>query len=299
MNHGGLSRRGLIVSAGALALTACGREKALPPMPATHKDLFLSDLEARHGGRIGIAALDMQSGNRTVWRGHDRFAFCSTFKPFLSLATLQRIEREEEWMDRRIAIKASDIVPHAPITGPLVGSSMTIGELMQASVQFSDNPATNILIRELGGIAVWRKWWPTIGDTMTLVSRLEPDLNSALPIDTRDTCLPEQMLANLHLMAFGNLLQSDHEVMIETWMQDSTGGEARLKAAAPEGWTVAHKSGTGGYGTTNDIGILTPVTGAPVVMAVYYTGAEAALPEQRDAIVAESARRALEVLGRV
>ena len=58
---------------------------------------------------------------------------------------------------------------------------------MQAAVEVSDNPAANILIREMGGIGVWRSWWPTFGDTTTVISRLEPDLNTALPDDPRDT----------------------------------------------------------------------------------------------------------------
>ncbi|MDR1228789.1 MAG: serine hydrolase [Azoarcus sp.] len=37
------------------------------------------------------------------------------------------------------------------------------------------------------------------------------------------------------------------------------------------GWTVADKTGTGAYGTRNDMGILWPPRREPVVLAVYFT----------------------------
>ena len=292
----GLDRRALLAGAGAMGVAGCyGREE--PPAEA-RRDFFLTDLEQRHGGRLGLAAMDVASGRRVTWRGQERFPFCSTFKAFLAAATLQRIQHNDEELDRLVRITEADMIPHAPVTGPAVGRSLTIRQLMQATVEVSDNPAANILIREMGGIAVWRQWWPTFGDTTTLISRLEPDLNTALPNDPRDTCLPEQTLANLRLMAFGDRLTPEHDRLLEGWLLASPTGPNRLKAAAPEGWSVAHKTGTGANGAANDIGVMTPVSGSPVVMAVYFVGATEATEDQRDAVIADGARRALEALGR-
>ena len=179
-----------------------------------------------------------------------------------------------------------------------MSSALTIRQLMQAAVEVSDNPAANILIREMGGIAVWRSWWPTFGDTTTLISRLEPDLNTALPNDPRDTCLPEQTLANIRLMSSSTRLTPDHDALLKGWLVASPTGSGRLKAATPAGWTIAHKTGTGANGTTNDIGMLTPPTGAPVIMAAYFTDAVDATSEECEAVIADAARRALKVLGR-
>jgi len=291
-------RRTILGGAGALALTGCYRREEEPRAQEPARDFFLSDLEARHGGRLGLAAMDVGSGRRVLWRGQERFPFCSTFKAFLAVATLERVQREEERLDRAIHIEATDIIPHAPTTGPAVGRSLTIRELMQAAVELSDNPAANILIREMGGLAVWRQWWPTFGDTTTLIARMEPELNTALADDPRDTCLPEQTLANMRLMAFSDRLTPEHDQMLGGWLLTSPTGPNRIKAAAPAGWSVAHKTGTGQNGTANDIALLTPVSGAPVLMAVYLTGAVRATDDQRDAVVADAARRALEALDR-
>ncbi|TFW12540.1 class A beta-lactamase [Brevundimonas intermedia] len=294
----GFDRRTLIGGAGALALVGCYPRRDEPKAEETPQPFLLNDLEERHGGRLGMAALDVGSQRRVSWRGQERFAFCSTFKAFLAVATLERVQREEEQLDRAVAVTRADMIPHAPVTEKAIGRTLTIRELMQAAVEVSDNPAANILIREMGGIAVWRSWWPTFGDTTTVISRLEPDLNTALPNDPRDTCLPDQTIANIRELAFSDRLTPEHDQLITGWMIGSPTGANRIKAGAPQGWTVAHKTGTGSNGATNDIGMLTPLSGSPVLMAAYFTGAPEATDDQRDAVIAEATRRALKALGR-
>ncbi|WP_425982501.1 class A beta-lactamase [Brevundimonas sp. TWP1-2-1b1] len=294
----GFDRRTLIGGAGALALVGCYPRRDEPKAEETPQPFLLNDLEERHGGRLGVAVLDVGSQRRVSWRGQERFAFCSTFKAFLAVATLERVQREEEQLDRAVAVTRADMIPHAPVTEKAIGRTLTIRELMQAAVEVSDNPAANILIREMGGIAVWRSWWPTFGDTTTVISRLEPDLNTALPNDPRDTCLPDQTIANIRELAFSDRLTPEHDQLISGWMIASPTGPNRIKAGAPQGWTVAHKTGTGANGATNDIGVLTPLSGSPVLMAAYFTGAPEATDDQRDAVIAEATRRALKALGR-
>ena len=294
----GFDRRTLIGGAGALALVGCYPRRDELKAEEAPQPFLLNDLEERHGGRLGVAALDVGSQRRVSWRGQERFAFCSTFKAFLAVATLERVQREEEQLDRAVPVTRADMIPHAPVTEKAIGRTLTIRELMQAAVEVSDNPAANILIREMGGIAVWRSWWPTFGDTTTVISRLEPDLNTALPNDPRDTCLPDQTIANIRELAFSDRLTPEHDQLISGWMIASPTGPNRIKAGAPQGWTVAHKTGTGANGATNDIGMLTPLSGSPVLMAAYFTGAPEATDDQRDAVIAEATRRALKALGR-
>ncbi|MFD1956846.1 serine hydrolase, partial [Paenibacillus thailandensis] len=40
------------------------------------------------------------------------------------------------------------------------------------------------------------------------------------------------------------------------------------RAGVPEGWIVGDKTGAGSYGTRNDIGIVWPPNGDPIVMAI-------------------------------
>lgn len=291
-------RRTVLTGLGALGLgttlSACSApEQPEPPRPA----LDLSALEARHGGRLGVSALDIAFNRSVSWRGQERFAYCSTFKLFLAAAALERVERGEERLDRSIRITRADMISHAPVTGPAVGRGLTVQALCQAMVEVSDNPAANIMIREMGGLNAWRDWLRTLGDTSTTVNRWEPDLNSAMADDPRDTCLPDQTVGNLREVLLDERLTAGHRRLLEDWMLASPTGPNRIKAAAPTGWTVAHKTGTGANGATNDIGLLRPPSGQPVLVAAYFTEAPDATTAQREAVLAQGVREALRALG--
>lgn len=270
------------------------------PMPIAEpppvRALDLSSLEARHGGRLGVAALRADAPP-LVWRGVERFVYCSTFKMYLAAATLLRIQTGEERLDRQIAITAADMVSHAPVTQPAIGSSLTVQTLMQAVVEVSDNPAANLLLKALGGLEAMRAFYRSIGDDSTRVDRFEPEMNR-LDGD-KDTITPMQSAANMSRLFVSprTPLSEASKAMLLGWMFASPTGVGRIKAGAPAGWRVAHKTGTGGYGPTNDIGVLYPPTGAPVVLAIYYHGVRASSDAENEAVVADAARLTLAALG--
>lgn len=255
----------------------------------------LWDLEAREGGRLGLTV--RQEMKRMAWRNHERFTYCSTFKLFLAAATLQRVARGEERLDRLVPVTPDDMTPHAPVTGPAVGDSLPVEALCQGAVELSDNPAANILIREMGGLDAWRAWHRSLGDEVTRVDRWEPELN--VIGDERDTTTSDQATANLAaLLAPGrSRLTPEHQALLERWLTDTPTGPDRIKAGAPEGWRVGHKTGTSNQGPINDIGVIWPPSGAPIFVAAYYQGPPTNDFAAGEAIIAEAVSRALEALG--
>lgn len=296
----GADRRSVVLGLTLIGLGGCERVSdrnadaavARPAMP--EQTIDLSDLERQNGGRIGLSA---QLHQRVSWRGRERFNHCSTFKLFLAAVMLERIQRGLDTLDRAVPITAADIVPYAPVTGPMVGKTMTLKALMQATVEQSDNPAANILIREMGGLAILSAWYGSAGDQTTRIDRMEPMLNVA--DGDKDTSEPIQTTANLDWIIKTYqpfALFSAHRLLFD-WLIASPTGRGRITAGAPVGWTVAHKTGTGGTGQTNDIGYAYPSEGEPVRIAVYYDAPESLPAERRDAVVAEATRRALDALG--
>lgn len=292
-------RRGVLAGLVLVGLGACNREassptdKANPSAPAD-KPIDLSDLERDNGGRLGLTAMDF---NRVSWRGDERFNYCSTFKLFLAAAMLERIQHDQETLDRAIPITAADMIAHAPVTGTAVGQTLTIEALMKATVEVSDNPAANILIREMGGLDVLRAWYRTIGDTVTTVDRLEPMLN--VRDGDKDTTRPDQTAINLGWMldTYQPLGFGSKYGPLWDWLINSPTGRGRIKAGAPGGWTVAHKTGTGGRGQTNDIGVIHPPVGEPIRIAVYYDAPSELDEAKREAVIAQATQRALKALG--
>ena len=289
-------RRTVLLGAGALMLAACSREvaavEAEDEAPSQTLDLDLSDLEARHGGRLGVAVAS--GGKDAAWRGDERFVYCSTFKMYLAAATLLRVQAGQERLDRAVPITAADMINHAPVTEKAVGSTLTVEQLMKATVELSDNPAANILIREMGGLDAWRMWYRTIGDQVTRVDRWEPQLN--IVGDDLDTTTPAQTAHNLAWL-IPEIVGAAGPPLLMAWLTATKTGAERIRAAAPADWHVMHKTGTGGSGPTNDIGYLRPPGEAPMPIAVYYEATSASTPEQRDAVIADATRLALKALG--
>jgi len=290
-----MDRRGFLVGVGGLSLAACTPVEAPASAPERLISLDLSALEAQFKGRMGLAFAS--AGVRGAWRGHERFVYCSTFKMYLAAAMLIRIQEGREDLGRAIPITAADMIAHAPITEPAMGSTLSLQTLMQATVETSDNPAANILIREMGGLDVLRQFYRDLGDTTTRVDRLEPEMNR-LDGD-KDTIMPAQSVRNIErlLLSDASPLTSQSQRLLLEWMVATPTGPDRLKAGVPEGWTVAHKTGTGGYGPTNDIGILYPVEGAPIVIVAYFHGGPDSTPAGRETAIAEATRMTLAALG--
>ena len=293
-------RRSILTGLGALGLIGCTRE-AEPAAPAVERaapapePFDLSKLEARHGGRLGFAARDLATGRQLDWRGQERFVYCSTFKMYLAAATLLRVQAGEERLDRQIPVTAADMVNHAPVTQPAIGGTLSVEALMKGVVEVSDNPAANLLLKAMGGIEPMQGFYRGIGDQTTTANRFEPEMNR-LDGD-KDTILPAQSVANIHRLFVdpATPLSADSKALLLGWMFDTPTGTARIKAGVPAGWRVAHKTGTGGYGPTNDIGILYPPAGAPVIVAGYYHAASD--DPKNEGVIAQAVRTALTALG--
>jgi len=298
-------RRSVLTGLGALALGGCSPPTASEVTPrvqparpaATTGAIDLSALEARNGGRFGFVAIDTGTGRSCGWRGSERFVYCSTFKMYLAAATLVRIQDGQECLDRLVPIAAADMVNHAPVSETAIGSSLSVDRLMQAIVEVSDNPAANLLLKANGGLAAMQAFYRTLGDDSTRVDRFEPEMNR-LDGD-KDTILPARSVLNLQRLFLepASPLTADSQTRLLGWMFDSPTGPDRIKAGVPAGWRVAHKTGTGGYGPTNDIGLLYPPTGRPVIVAAYYHATGTTSGAANDAVIAQATRLALTALG--
>lgn len=293
----------------ALPLVACQRQEVpvrageelvewlLPETQA----LDLSDLEAAHGGRLGLGLITPDY-RLLSWRSDERFVYCSTFKAFLAAATLERIQNGDEQLAREVPVTAADITHHAPVTEAAVGRTLTVEALLKGTVELSDNPAANLLLREMGGLARMQEFYRSLGDTVTRVDRWEPEMNR-LDGD-KDTTSPRAAAINLYALMVnrndgsrpGGPLDDASRAMLQSWMFDTPTGLGRIRAGLPAGWTAAHKTGTGGYGPTNDIGIIYAPDGAALPVAVYYHAEGSTSDADRDAVIAEATRRALGTL---
>lgn len=250
------------------AVAACSEKPVLadPAAPLPPVEDRIGALERRHNALIGVFATNFDTGRTVAHRAQDSFAMCSTFKTYAAARVLQMAERGELTLDRAVTIEQRDIVINSPVTQTHVGGSMTLAELCQAALQQSDNAAGNWLLRVIGGPSGITDFVRSIGDQRSRLDRWEIELNAAVPGDPRDTSTPEALGGGYRALLTGNALAEPQRRQLEDWMRANQ--TSSMRAGLPPGWTSADKTGSGDYGSTNDVGVAYGPDGQRVLLAM-------------------------------
>lgn len=247
--------------------------------------------------------LDTGDGSVVGHRLDERFAMCSTFKLAQAAMVLDHAARGLLRLDDLLALRSDDRVSHAPITGPLLDlvdagtvAMLSYRELARAVQITSDNPAANVLLRNLGGPAGWTAYCRSHGDAVTRLDRTEPSLNDVRGDDPRDTTTPRAMATLVATLLGPSGLPPDARATLRQWMIDTETGAKRLRAGLPAHWIAGDKTGT--YGAAgqspkvNDVAWIEPPGRAPLVVAAYFdVGVVTDSPRDQDqAVLAEVGR---------
>ncbi|WP_459550232.1 class A beta-lactamase [Nocardia sp. X0981] len=292
-----MSRRRLLVAAAAAPLfTACASSgDTTPAAPTGARHVPLEELEKTYGARLGIYAHTM--GRAPVeHRADERFAFCSTFKTIAAAAVLQRTTIPD--LDTvRITITPADLMKSSVITSKHLASGMTLRQLCDAAIRYSDGTAGNLLLRRIGGPAALTAFTRTLGDDVTRMDRAEPDIVSAVPGDLRDTSTPRALGRTYETLVLGDTLPPGKREILVDLLRGNKAGAGRIRAGVPAGWTVGNRTGTGDYGTLNDIAVLWPPdpARAPLLLAIMSSKPVPDAPYTEE-LIAEAARYCLESL---
>ncbi|MED0997645.1 class A beta-lactamase BlaIII [Bacillus mobilis] len=253
----------------------------------------LAELEKEYNAKLGIYALDTDTNKTVTYHSDDRFAFASTSKS-LAVGALLRMSSLEA-LDQRITYTHEDLSNYNPITEKHVDTGMTLKELADASVRYSDSTAHNLILKQLGGPSAFEKILREIGDTVTTSERFEPELNEVHPGETHDTSTPKAIARTLQSFTLGTALPTEKRELLIDWMKRNTTGDKLIRAGVPKGWEVADKTGAGSYGTRNDIAIIWPPNKKPIVLAIL-SNHDKEDAEYDDKLIAEATKIVLDTL---
>ncbi|MEN9856322.1 MAG: hypothetical protein RLZZ157_1448 [Pseudomonadota bacterium] len=277
-----LTRRRTVVAVsfglvGATILSGCA---AQPPVKDARAQaaVALAQLEAQSGGRLGVCILDTGTGQTVSHRGDTRFGMASSFKLALAAIILREGDAGALSLDTQIPVGKADLVSHAPVvTAHLDKGVMTIAALAEAAQTTSDNAAANILLRLLGGPKGFNARLAALGDQVTRLDRMEPDMNGVATSDPRDTTTPNAMAATIAKFFSNDVLSVDARDTLIAWMVATQTGQKRLRAGLPQGWKAGDKTGTAMPDSPsqpdryNDIAIAWPKPeAAPIIITAYY-----------------------------
>lgn len=322
----------------ALALVSClpvpARAGGLGDVAAL--EARLQAVAAQSDGRLGVCAMDVAGATACV-HGDRRFSLQSVMKLVVGAAAMEAVDRQGWRLDDPVVLRREDlslnVQPLAAIVRERGEFRTTIGDLIERAVTESDSAATDFLFARLGGAEAlhgflrragaadgirvdrderhlqtetggiaWRAEFvdpKVLAQARAAVSdRQREAAFEAYLADERDTATPRAMATFLSRLAQGKVLSPSSTAHFLGVMGRTRTAPSRLRAGAPEGWRVAHKTGTSGdwkgrNGVTNDVGVLFAPDGGVVTIATFLAGSRQ--PEAaRDALLAASARAVAE-----
>jgi beta-lactamase class A len=318
--------------ASALAVLVLGTSALAGSIEAPPLQTELDRLANGTNGRIGACVAD--ASTIVCVNGDQRSSLQSVMKLVVAVAALERVDAGQWRLGEAVIVRRDDLSVGVQPIAKLVGASgfrTTIGDLLRRAIVDSDSAATDVLVTRLGGtkavqavldrhhIAGVRidrderhlqtettglEWRPEYVDPEVLDRASE-----ALPkarreaafrkyqADARDTATPRGMVSLLQALAEGRLLSADSTEHLLRVMTETVTFPDRLKAGLSPGWTLGHKTGSGGglggvAVATNDVGILTAPDGDRISVAVFVSDSRAA-DEERAAVIAGVARAAI------
>lgn len=284
-----MQRRTFLLGSGvALLLPSLARagspKSALGDVTGSAFRQQLQALQQSLGGRLGVSVQDVQGKRKLVFQAEQRFPMCSSFKWLLAAAILQQVDAGKLSLQKRIRYGKDELLEWSPVTEKHVAEGMTVGELCEATVTTSDNPAANLLLRQLGGPPALTAFVRELGDKVTRLDRWEPEMNSAIANDERDTTTADAMVDNLQRLLLGNALKPASRAYLLRWMRATQTSDQRLRHQLPQGWSLADKTGTGENATAADVGLYVNPQGRSLLVAVYLTQAKQGREQQEGAI---------------
>lgn len=276
-----------ILLAAAMGLAATPALAAPQPPPA------LKTYERESGGRIGVHAENPATGAKLLWRADELFVMCSTFKASLAGLVLSRVDRGQDRLADMVAFGAADILDYAPVAKKhLAQGAMSLGDLCEGAVEWSDNTCANLLLKRVGGPQALTAFWRRTGDKISRLDHYEPELNRSPPGDPHDATTPAAMAGTLRRLTLGEVLKPASRERLVGWMIDCKTGEDRLRGGLPKTWRIGDKTGNNGSDACGDLAVAWPKAGAPPVLIAAYTQGGKPTPAQITTVFAAIGRAA-------
>jgi len=234
----------------------------------------LKKIEAKYGGKIGLYVINRNNWKNLAYQQSFYFPVCSTYKFLVVGAILKQSMTNKELLDEKIKILPEEITGYSPITNKYIDKKITVEKLCEASI-LSDNTATNLLIKKLGGLKKLRDFTLSLKDHATKIADIEPTINHVDLTTNLNKTTPKIIARDINKLAFSDdVLDKEHRLLLKKWLKENNTGTDRIASQIPKNWEIGDKTGTCEYGTTNDVAIIWPENNQAVAMSIFYTQSE-------------------------
>jgi len=331
-------RRACIAAALAFACVPTATLASEPASPTSSNPALQQSLDAlvlrARPGTLGIAVLDLTSGQSTRINAGRAFPMMSVFKAPVAAAVLARVDDGSLSLQQTVTITRGQVQGGSAI--PSIGAhfhgeqmTFTVEQLLKAAVSESDNTAVNALIRTVGGPGVVMAYLHSHGiegmrvdtdeagiaqvfyglrpgetesaqDSDEAVEHRRKLGYQAFLADPRNCATPDAAIVFLRKLA-GRELLSPASTQRLLALMDAQTIPNRLRAGIPNDLQFADKTGTSGAfdgrtGAYNDIGIIRWPDGRQVLIAAFLLDSRAS--DEQAALFADIARAVVRSAGR-
>ncbi len=258
-------------------------------------DNEIARIVSRPGASVGVCAIHLESGERVLLNSDHSFPLASSYKITIAIRLLMLAEQGQCSLEQMIEITPEDM---SPGSGPIKefftvpGLQLSVRNLLDLAIRFSDNTASDIVLRLAGGAREVTKMLSSAGVNEIRVDRSTKEIicdfsglgplaseepwslqrfrtrfreisdaerkaaMEAFQNDPRDRGTPDALASLLVRLKNGEFLNPGYTDLLLGLMRRCRTGPARLKGQLPDGTIVAHKTGTLEGLVANDIGII-------------------------------------------
>lgn len=317
----------------AAALSAGGPTAGSAQSP-TALQTEVERIVAASSASVGVGIRHLESGREVFVGGDTPFLMGSTFKVAVAVELLTRVDRGSERLDRLVPLLAADLFPSGSLLSERFrdnrdpGAHLALLRHLELMLILSDNAATDVILREIGGPAAVTRRVHALGieglrvdrtvmeiyrdyvgipelppferrnlDTLVkLIGSRTPDqlrvAQRAYHAGEQDRATPRAMVSLLAKIARGEALSDSSTRLLLSIMRREEWGVDRLRARLPAGTVVANKTGTYGTVVANDVGIIELPAGRGRLAIAVFTEDDASNERAKERVIADVARAA-------
>lgn len=301
----------------ALFLTACGdaastnqdiaqstpapvvtRTPAARQAPDAELERQFAEIAKAAGGKVGVSAFVIETGQNASLNGGERFAMQSVYKLPIAMTVMKQVDAGKFKADQEVEIKTGDFVSKGQASALRdqfpQGKKLPLYEVVAYSISKSDGTASDVLLNMAGGPAEVQKYVNEIGITDMSIKNTEKEFAKDWQVQYDNYSTPNAAVALLTELKSGASMDRERFKLVMDFMNEADTGPNRLRGMLPESAYVAHKTGTGGArngitSATNDVGIINLPNGNYLLIAVFVSDSPADMAT-REGVIAKMAK---------
>jgi beta-lactamase class A len=260
----------------------------------------LSQIASAAKGKVGVAAVLLETGETVSLNPHDHFPMQSVYKLPIGMAVMKQVDAGKIKLDQKVRVTKDDFIgrsSHSPIRDKYPnGAELNVVQLLQFALSESDGTASDVLMKLAGGPQTIQAYLTELGIKEMIVRDTEKAFAQDHSLQYLNWATPDAAISLLRALQDKRGLSERSQSWLLTFMINSKPGAKRLKGLLPGGTIVAHKTGTSGTengvtAATNDIGIITLPNGRHLAIAVFVADSPAD-EATREGVIAKIAKAA-------